>query len=750
MRKFSKKYICIKQHDTKDCACACLATISKQYGFSVPISKIRQYSGTDNNGTSIYGIIKGAEAIGFSAKAMKASNNEDIFFNIPLPAIVNIITDYNSSHFVVVHEINKKQILIADPAKGILKLHPEEFYKIWTKSIIFMVPSTSFNKGDETQGLIKRFWYLLKPQKKLIINIFLSSLLVTVLGIIGSLYFKILIDTILPNNLLKSLNIVSIGIILIVLFESILGFFRSHLLVYLSQRIDIPLLLGYYNHVIKLPMNFLGTHKIGEIISRFNDATKIRDAMSSSTLTLMIDTLMTIVGAIILYNQSSKLFILTFLPSLLYLLLVFCFKSSIEKNNRILMESNSILTSYLIESLNGIETVKSFNGEDKVNFETETRFIRFIKNQFKFSFVANLQGSLQTAVKTLFGVIVLWLGIYLTLKGELSLGSLISFNALLAYFLGPIERIINLQPQLQSAIVAADRLGEILDLELEKVNEESKIVPSSLKGDIKLKNINFRYGSRQLVLENINIDIKNGEKIALVGESGSGKTTISKLLLNYYTAEKGEIFINNYNIKDISKDILRDKIAYISQDIFFFSGSIKDNLKFANENATYEDIIEACKNAQIHDYINSLPLRYDTNLEENASNLSGGQKQRLAIARALLRKPEVLIMDEATSNLDSITESAIENTMNKITKNITTIIIAHRLSTIMRCNKIYVMDKGQVIEYGNHKELIAKKGYYSELWSSQTSNSNDKIISKEIVSDDFSKKLDKNLGGELS
>ena len=716
-----KNYVCIKQNDIKDCGAACLATICRQYGLKIPISKIREISGTDKNGTSALGVIKAAESLGFTAKGVKVSKPEDIFFEFPKPSIAHVIIDGKLMHYVVIHKVTKDEILIADPAKGIVKYKPEEFYKIWTGVLILMVPAPTFEKGDETKGLFQRFWGLIKVQKNLLGNIFVSSILITILGIIGSFYFKFLIDDILPNNLDKSLLVISLAMIGLAVFRVITEFFRSLLLTHMSQNIDIPLLLGYYNHVIDLPMNFFGTRKVGEIISRFNDGAKIRDAISSATLTLMIDTVMAIVGGVILYMQSPKMFLACFIPIVLYLGLVFIFKKSLEDVNRNVMEDNSKLTSYLVESIEGIETVKSFNGERKVNLETEKKFIKLIKSIFKYSYVNNLQGSLKNGVKTVFGICIIWLGAYLALKGEVSIGVLISFNALLAYFIEPIERMINLQPQLQSAIVAADRLGEILDLEKEKaVNEDKKINPSTLLGEIKLKNIDFRYGTRQLVLKDINMDIKPGEKVALVGESGSGKTTIAKLLMNFYDVEKGEIIINNYNLKDINKEALRDKVSYISQDSFFFSGTIKENLEFANEEATYEEIIDVCKKAQIHDYINSLPLRYETLLEEKGANLSGGQRQRLSIARALLKKPEILIMDEATSNLDSITEKAIEGTIEECTKNTTTIIIAHRLSTIMRCDRIYVMDKGKVIEYGTHEELLSKQGSYYRLWKGQS------------------------------
>lgn len=715
-----KRYVCIKQHDIKDCGAACLATISKQYGLKIPISKIREIAGTDKKGTSAYGVIKAAENLGFTAKGVKVNKKEDIFSDFPIPAIAHVVVDEGLLHYMVIHKVTKKQILVADPAKGMVKYTPEDFYKIWTGVLILMVPSEKFKKGNETKGLFSRFIYLLKPQKKLMMNIFFSSIVFTLLGILGSFYFKIIIDDVLPYSLNKTLHIFSIGIIVLTLFKILLNAFRTQLLLYLSQRIDIPLMLGYYNHVIELPMNFFDTREVGEIISRFNDATKIREAISGATLTIMIDTVMVIIGGIILYNQNSTLFAMTLVPLILYGIIVFIFNKPLKNINRESMEKSAKLTSYLMESLNGIETVKAFNGEKKVNLETEKRFIKLLKSFFKNGWINNIQGSLKGGIKAIFAVVLLWVGSYKVIQGELSVGQLIAFNSLLAYFLDPIEHLINLQPQLQTAMVAADRLGEILDLELEKnKDEDKKIKPTSLKGDIQFKNLSFRYGTRQLILEDFNLNIRSRQKIALVGESGSGKSTIVKLLMNFYQCEKGEILINEYNINDINKESLRDKIAYISQDIFLFKGTIKDNLCFVNDDLEFEQIIEACKKAKLHEFINNQPLRYDTIIEESGSNLSGGQKQRMAIARAILRKPDILIMDEATSSLDSITEKAIERTMYEFSKNITTVIIAHRLSTIMKCDKICVIDNGKIIEHGSHEELMNKSGSYFDLWKDQ-------------------------------
>ena len=395
------KYYCVKQHDITDCGAACLATICKQNGYKIGITKVREVAGTDKQGTNAYGIIKAAEQLGFSAKGVKG-NREGFFSEFPLPCIAHVIVDGNLLHYVVIHKITKKQVIIADPGVGIVRLTPEEFFgekheegKLpkyqWSGVLILLVRNETFKKGDETKGLFSRFFNLLIPQKKLLLHIFVASLVYTILGIVGAFYFKELIDSVLPDGLRKTLMTLSIGVILLNVFKVLLNAFRSHLLLYLSQKLDIALLFGYYRHVIELPMNFFGTRKVGEIISRFNDAGKVRDAISGATLTIMIDTFMAIAGAVILYMQNAKMFGITLIIVFLYGIIVVCFHRWYEKLNRKQMEDNAQLTSYMVESLNGIQTIKAYNAERKANRETELRFVRLLRSIFDLSWVNNLQ-----------------------------------------------------------------------------------------------------------------------------------------------------------------------------------------------------------------------------------------------------------------------------------------------------------------------------------------------------------------------
>lgn len=712
------KLKCILQNDETDCGPACLAAIFGKYGLKVSIAKIRDIAGTDRQGTSACGLVKVIEHYGFEQKVVEADKNA-LTQKLPLPAIAHVVIDNTLLHYVVITKIKDNTVVVSDPAKGSVRYKKEDFLKIWTNVLILIAPTKESQKGNKKESTLSSFFCLLISQKWLLLRIFILSMILTSIGIITSFYYQVLMDNIVPSLSIEMLNYVSAITLSLFLVQICLNFFRGLLIVKLEQNIDIPIMLGYYNHALILPMKFYSMRDTGEIISRFNDASSIRDIVSEASLTIMMDTIMAVVGAVVLFNSNRLLFLISVVMLILYGIIVFVYNKPIKKINRKIMEMNSKVTSQFVETINGIETIKAFNQEDNEKEKTDKLYKKFLKKVFNGGVLSLSQQTITMFVAVVGELVILWVGVAYVIKGELTLGELITFNALLGYFIEPIKNLINLQPSIQTAVVAADRLGEILDITPEYNYEHEQLNDKIRFDKISISNLDFRYGTRELVLKDINLEICRGEKIAFVGESGSGKTTLANLLVRLYEQEKGSIKLDSIDIREFSIKQIRDNISYISQNTFLFSGTIRENLLFGNSDVSDDDISQVCKICELEEYINSLPLKFNTRIEENGKNLSGGQKQRLAIARALLKKPEILIMDEATSNLDYITERSIEKTINNFSKNMTTIIIAHRLSTIKDCDKIFVLRNAQIVETGNHRDLLNQRGYYYQLWNGQ-------------------------------
>ncbi|MDB6185860.1 peptidase domain-containing ABC transporter [Gemella haemolysans] len=729
-----KKVKCIKQIDPKECGPVCMAMISDYYGFRVSVSKLREYGGTDLQGTNIKGIIKIGEYLGLDVKGVRAETPTALF-KIELPAIAHIITTEGMTHFIIIEKIKNNKIYIVDPAKGKKKEKLEDFVKYWTGILLLIKRNQNFKKGDESIKFLPMIFRLLRPNKWLILGIFIASLFLNLCGFVSTFYFKFLVDEIVPNGLIKSLHIISIGILLIYIIQNILSFARSQLTLYLGMRTDKALMVGYYNHVLSLPINFFETRKTGEIISRFMDANKIRDAVASAVVIALMDVVMLIAGSIILYLVNVTLFLITLLAVPIYILLAYSFQKKYNKYNEEQMEENAKLNSYVVESVRGISTIRSYTGEREVFIKVEHYFIEVLKKVFKLGKYTNIQSAIKGFLDLAISLFILWMGSQFVIEGAMTLGELLTFNALVIYFLGPIERIIELQPKLQSANIAAKRLGEILDLKAEDDSQYGNPINTTILDDYSqqqqywdIKNVSFGYGNRGKVLKNLNFKIYPKEHIAFVGESGSGKSTIAKLLVSYYQPDEGEIIVNGSKLENINKRYLRSKISYVTQNSFFFSASIRENLLYGIEFIPSEEkIIGACKNAEIHDFIEGLPRKYDTILEENGGNLSGGQLQRLAIAKALLKQPYLLILDEATSALDSTTEQKIIKNLRKlqlkkdngVEEKPMIITIAHRLSTIKHADNIIVLKEGEIIEAGSHDNLLKNKNEYYELWKNQ-------------------------------
>ena len=560
------------------------------------------------------------------------------------------------------------------------------------------------------------FLPLIFRQRSLIFYIVLASLLVTLINIGGSYYLQGILDEYIPNQMKSTLGIISIGLIITYILQQIMSFSRDYLLTVLSQRLSIDVILSYIRHIFELPMSFFATRRTGEVISRFTDANSIIDALASTILSLFLDVSILIIVGSVLLVQNTNLFLLSLISVPIYIIIIFAFMKPFEKMNNDVMQSNSMVSSAIIEDINGIETIKSLTSEETRYQKIDSEFVDYLDKSFKLSKYSILQSSLKQGAQLILNIVILWFGAQVVMTGKISIGQLITFNTLLSYFTNPLENIINLQTKLQSAKVANNRLNEVYLVESEFKNTQTLTGSQFLAGDICFEDISYKYGFGRDTLNNINLTIKQGDKVSIVGISGSGKTTLAKMIVNFFEPYKGRITINNNDLKMIDKKVLRQHINYLPQQAYIFSGSILENLTLgANQMISQEDIIKACEIAEIRQDIEQMPMGYQTELSDGAG-LSGGQKQRIALARALLTKAPVLILDEATSGLDVLTEKkVIEHLMAMTDKTI--IFVAHRLSISERTNQVIVLNQGKVIETGSHQELITKQGFYYHLFS---------------------------------
>ena len=716
MQRKIKKSIIVLQHDSQDCGPACLATICKYYGKRIPISYIRNISGTDKEGTSGYGIVQGAEELGFTCVGVfspeKTFSTEVIF-----PVIAHVNRDAGE-HYVVIFGFKRNTVIIGDPADGLVKTSFDEFKKIWTGVFFSLTPQEKFKLNKEASGVLTRFFYLLKPHKKIVAEVLIASILLSFLGIIVAFYFRFLVDEILPAGIKIALNLVSLGYLLVIIFQTLLGISRNQLMLHLSTKIEAALSFEYFEHVLHLPMGFFATRKTGEILSRIQDVNTIRQVLSSTGMNIMLDSFMVIIGGAFLCSSGGILVLIAMIPVIISAVVIFLFIRPYRRKIKEKAVIDAEKYSGMVESINGIGTIKALSGEDFAFEKTEIKMVDSIKKGIEIGTMVNVENAIQMALSQVGTLAVYWVGSLRILNGTMTLGQLIAFSILSGYFLGPLGRLLTLQPNLQEAFVAANRLSDIFDQAVEQKIYSGKTKLNNITGSIEIKNLSFAYDQHGDTLSNINLSIKPGMKAAFVGASGSGKTTLVKLLMKFYDFQSGEILIDNINIKDLETESYRQQIGYVPQEVLLFSGTIRENILLGNDHLK-EGLHAATQVSQSDTFINKLPERYETVIGERGTTLSGGERQRIALSRIILRRPKILILDEATASLDAITEKAIMNTIETIVENKTTIIVAHRLSTVVNCDKIFVFDGGKIKEAGTHRELLSQNGIYTALWNAQ-------------------------------
>ena len=713
MNNYSK----IKQRDITDCGAACLASIAAHYQLQIPVSRIRQYAGTDKRGTNVLGLIEAAEKLGFQAKGAKGAL--DSLSKIPLPAIAHVILKNGLHHFVVIYKVTKKDITFMDPADGgYHKNKIAEFEKDWSGVIVLILPDESFSKGNETTSNTKRFWQLLMPHKGIMIQALVGALVYTILGLSTSIYMQKLIDFVLPDGNIRLLNLLSIGMIVILVFQVFIGTFKTILGLQTGQQIDARLILGYYKHLLKLPQRFFDTMRVGEITSRINDAVKIRMFINDVALSMIVNVLIVgfSIALMFLYYWKLAVIMLCIIP--IYIIIYWISNKVNKKWLRTLMENSAELETQLVESISTAGTIKRFGIEEYANNKTENKFYTLLNSIYKSGIKGLYLGTSADFATRLFTLLILWAGAYFVINRELTPGELLSFYALIGYFTGPASSLIGANKSIQDALIAADRLFEIIDLEIESSDLNKVELTPELIDDIHFNNVHFRYGTRAMVFEGLNLTIKKGSSTGIIGESGSGKSTLLSLLQNLYPLKEGNISIGGLDLQYISNKSLRKAVSVVPQQIDLFAGTVIENISIGDYDPDMQRILEISKMLGISDFIEQLPSGYNSLLGEQGVNLSGGQRQRIAIARALYRNPEILILDEATSNLDQLSESKVQATLEWFKlQGKTIILIAHRLNTIKNCDEILVLKEGKLVEQGTHTTLSNNtESYYYTFW----------------------------------
>lgn len=708
-------YPLILQQSSSDCGAACLTSIAQYWGKRFSINHLRQLAGVERSGASLKRLAKAAENLGFHARPVRGSLSRIAEQKNPW------IAHWQGLHYVVVYQIKGQKILVADPGVGKKWLSREEFLQNWTGYALLLEPTKYLKEAKTEQRSLASFASLLWPFRSLGLQIILASLLIQLFGIISPLFTQIILDQVVGQKSLSVLNVFCIGALIFGIGSIGLSATRQYLLAYFSNRLNLTLVSGFISHTLRLPLKFFESRRVGDIITRVQENQKIQRFLISQLLLAWLDLTMGFVylGLMLYYNWHLTLLVLALIPPLAILTLAST--PFLRQVSREVFNAAAEQNSSLVEMITGVSTLKAAAAEQELRWRWEEHLTKSLNKGFqsqKLGIVLQVMGS---SIQTIGSTALLWYGCTLVIQGHLSIGQYVAFNMMIGRVLSPFLALSNLWDELQEVWISVERLNDVFSTEPEETPGQQMLVLPRLRGEVKFENVTFRYNEDQEhnTLENISLQVQPGETIAIVGRSGSGKSTLVKLLQGLYHPTKGRISIDGHDLVHVSPESLRRQFGVVPQECFLFSGTIWENIALYNDEVSLDQVVEVAKLAEAHAFIQEMPLGYNTQVGERGASLSGGQRQRIAIARALLGEPRIVLLDEATSSLDTESERRFQQNLTRISRDRTTFIIAHRLSTVRNADCILVLDRGILVEQGTHQTLMEQRGLYYHLAQQQ-------------------------------
>ncbi|MDJ0704177.1 MAG: cysteine peptidase family C39 domain-containing protein [Leptolyngbyaceae cyanobacterium MO_188.B28] len=715
-RQFWQGYPFIQQQSTADCSAACLAMIGQYWGRRFSLNALRDLAGVGRSGASLKGLAQAAERLGFQARPVRASFNRLADRRNPW------IAHWQGDHYVVVYRVRKNRIVIADPAMGRRTLSNSEFLTHWTGYALLLEPTAYLQSAEveETQSL-SRLIGVLSPYRALIFQIVLASLLIQIFGLLIPFFTQVILDRVVVQKSLITLHVFAFGLIMFGVWQVGLTAIRQYLLDYFSNRLDLTLISGFVGHALRLPLQFFASRHVGDITTRVQESQKLQRFLTRQVVIAWLDALMAMVyvGLMAYYNWRLTLLVLGLIPPIVILTLGAT--PLLRKVSREIFRETAQEHSTLVEMFTGIATIKATAAEREVRWRWEELLTSMLNARFRGQKLANNLQIASGLINSLGSTALLWYGAMLVIQDQLTIGQFVAFNMLLGHVINPILSVVKLWDEYQEVVISVERLNDVFSTQPEENPQKPMLALPSLKGEVRLENVTFRYGDDQErnTLQNISCHVRAGQTIAIVGRSGSGKSTLVNLLQGLYHPNSGHIWMDGHDIRHVSPQSLRSQLGVVPQECFLFSGTILENITLHRPEFTLEQVIEVAKLAEAHGFIQALPLGYQTKVGERGSTLSGGQRQRIAIARALLGAPPILVLDEATSSLDTESERRFQQNLAQISRDRTTFIIAHRLSTVRHADCILVLDRGILVEQGSHQELMSKQGLYCHLAQQQ-------------------------------